>query len=280
MSARGGRARRRGRRAIRRPLPARLRRAPRPVLALVALGLAAVLGAAGVTALRGPADDLPSTGSGYPWHTGIVATTFWVGEIFDPEAEDGSQERSAWDADWMSSYGGCYGVVVDGVCETEPRAAADGWFPSSTTPLENPFYVDVPFDDVNHPEAFAARGAVVPWAQQPGYAELIDDRGASLLKNRWVMLHREGRVCFAQVQDAGPGEYDDADYVFGGDDARPANERYNGAGMDVSPAVNGCLGFADLNGQDDLIDWRFVDDDEVPEGPWTRVVTTSGVNLG
>ena len=23
--------------------------------------------------------------AGYPWHTGIVATTFWVGEIFDPE---------------------------------------------------------------------------------------------------------------------------------------------------------------------------------------------------
>ena len=29
--------------------------------------------------------------SGYPWHTDIVATTFWVGEVFDPNASDGSQ---------------------------------------------------------------------------------------------------------------------------------------------------------------------------------------------
>jgi len=26
----------------------------------------------------------------YPWHTGIVSTTFWVGEVFDPNAADGS----------------------------------------------------------------------------------------------------------------------------------------------------------------------------------------------
>ena len=28
----------------------------------------------------------------YPWHNNIVATTFWVGEIMDPSAPDGSQE--------------------------------------------------------------------------------------------------------------------------------------------------------------------------------------------
>ena len=27
----------------------------------------------------------------YPLHTNVVATTFWVGEIFDPQASDGSQ---------------------------------------------------------------------------------------------------------------------------------------------------------------------------------------------
>lgn len=220
----------------------------------------------------GPASD-------HPWHTGIVATTFWVGEVFDPDAEDGTQVRSAWDLHWMRSYGGCDGVLRDGRCRTEARRRADGWFPSSMTPLENPFYVDVPFDDVNDDGAFARRGEVVPWADEPGYADAVEDRGVSLLKNRWIMLHRDGRVCYAQIEDAGPGEYDDAGYVFGRDDARPANRRYNGAGMDVSPAVNGCLGFSELDGQDDLIDWRFVEAHEVPEGPWTRVVTTSGVNL-
>src|ERR1700744_5879735 len=33
----------------------------------------------------------------YPWHTNIVSTTFWVGEIFDPNASDGSQVISTYD---------------------------------------------------------------------------------------------------------------------------------------------------------------------------------------
>jgi hypothetical protein len=47
--------------------------------------------------------------------------------------------------------------------------------------------------------------------------------------------------------------------------------------MDVSPALNGCLRFTDINGQNDRVDWQFVDAADVPEGPWTRIVTTSGV---
>ncbi|MFF0910457.1 hypothetical protein ACFWZW_07185 [Microbacterium enclense] len=219
--------------------------------------------------------DLPDTG--YPWHTDIVATTFWVGEVFDPAADDGSQRISAYDSDWLGSYGGCDGVEVDGQCRTEPRTAEDGFFPTRMTPRENPFYLDLPFDDVNDDEAFAARGDVVPWAGEPDYADDVDDRSVSLMKNRWVALHKDGRLCYAQIQDAGPGEYRDAAYVFGDDDRRPANARYNGAGLDVSPAVNGCLGFAELDGEDDRVDWAFVDERDVPPGPWTRVVTRTPV---
>ena len=86
-----------------------------------------------------------SAGEGYPWHTGIVATTFWVGEVFEPGATDGSQERSAYDSEWMESYGGCDGVVVAGSAETEPRTAPNGFFPTRMTPLENPFYLDLPY---------------------------------------------------------------------------------------------------------------------------------------
>ena len=97
------------------------------------------------------------------------------------------------------------------------------------------------------------------------------------MKNRWVQISKDGRTCYGQIQDAGPGEYNDADYVFGSNDQRPVNTRYNGAGMDVSPALNGCLGFADVNGEDDRVDWRFVDVDSVPDGPWRTVITTSQV---
>jgi hypothetical protein len=240
------------------------------VLAGVAIGLS--------VACAGPAPPDPIGGRHYPLHTDIVATTFWVGEIFDPAAPDGSQEISAYDSEWMASYGGCDGVIVDGTCQTEPRSADNGYFPSSMTPLENPFYLDLPFNDLTDAEGFSLRGEVIPWADDPGYAGRAQDRSFSYLKNRWVQITRDGVTCFGQVQDAGPGEYADVEYVFGEDDARPANKRYGGAGLDVSPALNGCLGFSALNGTGDVVDWRFVDEAGVPPGPWTRIVTTSPPN--
>ncbi len=235
----------------------------------------AVVVAVGVSACTPVAPVRPDTG--YPWHTGIVATTFWVGEVFDASASDGSQRISTYDSDWLDAYGGCDGVQVGKECRTETRSADDGWFPTAMTPRQNPFYLDLPFDDVNDDEGFATRGEVVPWASEPSYAPVVDDPSTSLMKNRWVALHKDGRVCYGQIQDAGPGAYRDAAYVFGSDDRRPANTRYNGAGLDVSPALNGCLGFAELNGDGDRVDWAFVDDADVPAGPWTRIVTDSPV---
>ena len=217
-------------------------------------------------------------GRRYPVHTRIVATTFWVGEIFDPNASDGSQVISTYDSGWLQHYGGCDGVMVSGDCRTEPRTARNGFFPTRMTPHQNPFYLDLPFDDLNDPQAFAQRASVVPWAREVRYARAADDPDASLMKNRWVRLTRSGRVCYGQIQDAGPGEYHDSRYVFGGDDRRPANRRYNGAGMDVSPALNGCLAFRELDGDQDLVGWQFVDDVDVPAGPWRRVVTTSAAS--
>lgn len=213
----------------------------------------------------------------YPWHTDIVATTFWVGEIFDPLAEDGSQRISTYDSQWFESYGGCDGVWHGDTCATEARSAADHFFPTAMTPRENPFYLDLPFDDINDERAFAVRDDVVPWASQAPYSGHRQDRSFSYLKNRWVEIEHDGAVCFGQIQDAGPGEYHDSAYVFGHDDARPANTRYGGAGLDVSPALTGCLGFAELDGQSAIVDWRFVDADDVPAGPWSLIVTTRGV---
>jgi hypothetical protein len=39
-----------------------------------------------------------------------------------------------------------------------------------------------------------------------------------------------------------------------------------GAGLDVSPAVRDFLGLGDT----DVTDWRFVDFEEVPHGPWAQ----------
>jgi hypothetical protein len=225
-----------------------------------------------------PGETARSGGRTYPLHTGIVATTFWVGEIFDPSSPNGSQVISAYDAHWLEHYGGCDGILVAGQCQTERRVAANGFFPSRMTARENPFYLDLPFDDVNNAAAFAQRAQVIPWAAGPGYAGHASDPGFSYMKNRWVRLNRDGRTCYGQIEDAGPGAYDDYPYVFGSDNRRPANKLYNGAGLDVSPALTGCLGFTELNGEDNRVDWQFVDRADVPSGPWTRLVTTRGVS--
>lgn len=250
-------------------------------LAITALtvGTALATGAGGV----GGQNDEGSRGGGsvsdsaYPWHTGIVATTFWVGEVFDPTASDGSQVLSTYDSLWIESYGGCDGVAVGGACLTEKRRAENGFFPRHMTPKENPFYLDLPFDDLNDAVAFAERGTVIPWADELPYRQIVDDPESSLMKNRWVRIQANGQTCYGQIQDAGPGKYHDSAYVFGTDDQRPANKRFNGAGMDVSPALNGCLKFTELNGEDDEVDWQFVDEADVPAGPWSTLVTTSGV---
>jgi hypothetical protein len=233
----------------------------------------------------------------YPWHTNIVATTFWVGERFNDNLADGSQTCSAYDGQWAKHWsgvdngqkegsktdcagaalGGCDGVWHGTKCGTEVRKAPDFW-PSQAKPKENPFYLDLPFDDVNDATALKTRCAVIPWANDGG--KCTSDPKVSLMKNRWVrMIGPSGHPCFGQIEDAGPSSgsrYHDSKYVFGANDARPANKKYGRAGLDVSPALNGCLGFKELDGDTDHIRWQFVDDADVPAGPWTKVITKSG----
>jgi hypothetical protein len=256
-----------------------------------------------VVALMSNCASSPAVHS-YPRHTRIVSTTFWVGEIFDPSLPDGSQVCSTYDSQWAyhwsgvnegaepagadacpgSIKGGCDGLsnATGSRCDTEARAAANNYFPTSgPKPLENPFYLDLPFDDLNDPTAFAERCSVVPWANDPGYAGRCNDHSFSYMKNRWVKITGpNGHTCYGQNEDAGPSHgtlYHDAAYVFGHTDARPIQTNFNNAGMDVSPALNGCLGYADLNGDRDTITWQFVDAHDVPAGPWKIIVTTSGV---
>lgn len=246
-----------------------------------------------------PAPPAPAPGGRvYPWHNNIPATTFWVGELFNASLADGSQVCSTYDSQWAyhwsgvdhgkvpadakgcagSIVGGCDGISgAKGTCSTEPRKGPDYW-PTKATPRENPFYLDLPFDDMNDSTGFKTRCQVIPWAKDdPGHC---GDTKNSYMKNRWVhLIGPSGRDCYGQIEDAGPSSgsaYHDSAYVFGSDDKRPANAKFGGAGADVSPALNGCLGFADLDGDQDHIRWQFVDRGDVPDGPWTRVVTTSG----
>ena len=53
----------------------------------------------------------------------------------------------------------------------------------------------------------------------------------------------------------------------------PTNEINNDAGLDVSPSVRDFLNLTDI----DIIDWQFVDFDEVPDGPWKEITSNSQI---
>jgi hypothetical protein len=209
----------------------------------------------------------------YSVHRAITATVFWIGE---PEGNGSSENNaiSAWDDAWLAHYGG-----VDDPWTR--RRGADGYFPTQFAPRENPFYVDLPYDDFDdHGRPRPDRESVVPWAAS--YAAEVRafrarGRPFSLLKNRWVNLLRGSRICYAQWEDSGPYRYDDATYVFGSGAALPASRLAHRAGIDVSPAVRDCLAFRGLNNDENEVDWQFVEAAQVPPGPWTRVVTTRQV---
>ena len=98
---------------------------------------------------------------------------------------------------------------------------------------------------------------MVPWFD-PGLAA----QGKSNLKGRWLAVRKADRICYAQWEDVGPFQIDHWEYVFGNE--RPRPNRNRDAGLDVSPAVRDYLGLDGI----DVTDWRFVEQREVPDGPW------------
>jgi hypothetical protein len=243
--------------------------------ALLSRGFALVVLAVGaITAAVSNASAGPVRPTAYPVHTRITATVFWVGE----PVGNGSSENnalSAYDDLWQAHYGGYddYSFV-----------RSFPYFPRFT-PRENPFYLDLPYDDFTDNGAPRSnRAAAVPWARllAPQLAAATrNGKPFSFMKNRWVRMWRvvggKTRVCYGQVEDAGPYVYDDARYVFSRTDARPASHLAHNAGMDVSPAIRDCLAFSGLNNDANKLSWQFVEAAAVPPGPWRRVVTTRQV---
>jgi hypothetical protein len=182
-----------------------------------------------------------------------MTTMFWVGEQADAENAYIPNHQSYWDKDWLASFGG-----------VDDPWHRNGHWPAGFAPKENPFYVALPYGEFAEQNQLKAEASDIPW-YRPG----LDP----LLKNRWVEIRYNGRSCYAQWQDVGPCGEDDFGFVFGDADV-PLNTFDAEAGLDLSPAVWHHLGMTD----NALTEWRFVDQSEVPEGPWTEIVTRSGNN--
>ncbi|MDQ3008884.1 MAG: hypothetical protein M3Q81_04800 [bacterium] len=187
-------------------------------------------------------------------YTKTKASIFWVGEASDASNAFIANDRSAWDTGWQESFGG--------VDDPDNRC---GFNPCDFTPLENPFYFALPYNDLDRAGNRKDSARLVPW-----FAE--KQQLKSVIKNSWVEFRRIGTTCYAQWQDVGPLESDDFEYVFG--DAQPKNLFGVKAGIDVSPAVRDCLKMT----TNEMVSWRFVDEADVPAGPWKQIITTSPVN--
>jgi hypothetical protein len=187
--------------------------------------------------------------STHPWKKDIVTTYFWIGQG-STSYSDTTNYKSAWDGKWSQNYGGAdypgKRIKQDG----------SGSLPKNFAPRLNPFYVALPFNDIKYPK-LAQR--YVPWWNHDQWRK---QPYRSQCKGRWVMIEYRGKVAFAQWEDVGPIRYDHPQYVFGTE--RPTH--FNRAGLDVSPAVKDYLGLTGL----DKTSWRFVEDDEVPYGPWIK----------
>lgn len=186
----------------------------------------------------------------YPWKKEIVTTVFWIGE--QPSGNNPVPNRSSsWDANWTRNYGGF---------DDPERSHRRDFIPAKFTPRQNPFYCALPYNDKatngHRPEA----PRVVPW-----FKEAYQGPGISTCKGRWIAVRKGNKTVYAQWEDAGPFRTDHWQYVFGNE--RPKPNLNKGAGLDVSPAVRDYLG---LEGTD-VTDWKFVDFNEVPRGPWSKL---------
>ncbi|MEM7014815.1 MAG: hypothetical protein AAF585_25425 [Verrucomicrobiota bacterium] len=191
----------------------------------------------------------------YPWKRDIVTTIFWVGEGARPELGDIGNVSSSWDTKWKENYGG------NDPYDAEQRTA--DYRPKSFVPGLNPFYIALPYNDLagwRTPKPEAKR--VIPW-----HKERYVQHGVTLLRGQWIAVRYKSKICYGQWEDCGPWTTDDWQYVFG-DKKQPRHHELNKnkIGLDVSPAIRD---FLELRSHQKC-DWRFVDLDEVPDGPWKK----------
>ena len=184
----------------------------------------------------------------YPWKEKIATTIFWIGEA-PAENNPVPNHKSSWDPDWQINFGGY----------DDPNPANRSWdfCPKGFVPKLNPFYCALPFNDVTNREISKIK---IPWHK----AKWSGANQDSVCENKWLAIRYGNKICYCQWSDCGPFNTTDHDYVFG--NARPKNLENEGAGLDVSTAVRDYLSIS----SGALCDWRFVEESEVPDGPWKR----------
>lgn len=195
-----------------------------------------------VLAVQEAAQDgsTPEVTPRYPTHR-VIATVFWIGESADESNGYIANDATAWDEHAIARFGG-----ID-----DPSGR-------NFDPQHNPYYIALPaaeFDDRGNPSG----RTYSYWSE-----ESAKER-ESLFKGRWVRIVASGKTVYAQWLDVGPYQEYDYAYVFGA--SEPKNDQGLKAGIDLSPSAAISLGFYDGAV---TVTWQFVDENEVPPGPWRQ----------
>ncbi|MBC7980176.1 MAG: hypothetical protein H7Y36_06405, partial [Armatimonadetes bacterium] len=198
----------------------------------------------------------PSSRILYPWKTYVTATIFWCGEL-PTERNPTPNCKSSWDTSWSTNFGG----YDDPSPENRIANHMSGDFrPKNFVPKLNPFYIALPYNDVQGWSSHKAEAAkVIPW-----FRRMQPAPGKTVLKGRWVQIFYNKRSCYAQWEDCGPWVTDDWEYVFG--NKAPKATQNGSAGIDLSPSIRDYLGV----NSGTKVHWRFVEDGQVPYGPWKK----------
>jgi len=181
----------------------------------------------------------------YTKHKNINSEIFWIGQDDD--------NSSAWDNNWRDSYGGI-----------DTPDSRDEYNPEAFTPNENPFYVALPYNDLDSSGNRKSDVELyIPWASQ------YDPQNESICKNRWIKISANRKDAYGQWEDVGPNGDNNKEYVFG--EERPSYIK----GISLSPAIRDYLGID----ENSSIDWEFVEQEDVPDGPWLDIITISNSNI-
>lgn len=187
-------------------------------------------------------------------HENIVTTWFQAGAPAGPDDLGISNESSAWYSDWSQHM-----CTVD----------SDGSRELGQKGCDNLYYFALPCADYDEAGPIPEHIEMSPWKSEVG---------GSAFKNRWIQVNLQLgsliRTVFVQWQDVGPLYTDDCEYVFG--EERPRQERTGDveSALDISPAAFKYL-VGDLSIGRFKTEWHFVDEAEVPPGPWTKNITTA-----
>lgn len=185
----------------------------------------------------------------------VTSTIFWVGEKANSDNGYIANNQSAWDEQWQQSYGG-----------VDTPTVRSGLYPAGFTPKENPFYIALPYNDLDE------NGNRKPTAEYCKQLNTSINERYSWCKNVWIKIISPNGIAYAQWEDVGPYQEDDTAYVFG--NSQPKNAHDSKAGLDVSPAVASYLKLRDV----DKVYWEFVNSASVTPGPWKNIVTVSHGN--